>query len=159
MKIKDIDHIRPSGLDGETITSNVGILAHICDGIGEDASGREYFITKCRRVLHVDYWDCIGTSRKRCKECFGVEMEVELSDKSLRVLSAIIRYKIKHDGNSPTLRDLMRMVGISSTSVISHHLRRLELAGKIERGVSSARDIVIPGAKWIPPDYYTEGQS
>jgi len=63
------------------------------------------------------------------------------------ILSFIIAYKTRHDGLSPTYRDIMRGVGISSTSVVAGYVRRLQAAGRLRRG-PGGRGFVVPGGRW-----------
>jgi len=63
------------------------------------------------------------------------------------ILSYIIAYKRQHDGLSPTYRDIMRGVGISSTSVVAGHIRRLQAAGRLCLG-PRGRGFVVPGGRW-----------
>ena len=64
------------------------------------------------------------------------------------VLAYIIAYKRRHDGLAPTYRDIMRAVGISSTSVVAHHIHRLQAAGRLRRG-PGGRGFVVPGGRWV----------
>lgn len=65
------------------------------------------------------------------------------------VFRFIVEYKSKHDGNSPSLRDLMRAFDISATSVADNVLARLEKSGRIRRtGKQQSRCIEVPGGKW-----------
>ena len=63
------------------------------------------------------------------------------------ILSYIIAYKRRHDGLSPTYRDIMRAVGISSTSVVAGHIHRLQAAGRLRLG-PGGRGFVVPGGRW-----------
>lgn len=63
----------------------------------------------------------------------------------------IIRYKIAHDGNSPSYGDLMRDCHISSRSVVNHILTTMERAHCIKRSGGAKRGIEIIGAQWTPP--------
>jgi len=69
------------------------------------------------------------------------------------VLKAIIAYKQRHDGNSPTYRDLMAMTGLSSTSTVAYHLDNLERAGRIRRPArtGNSRVIEVVGGRWVAP--------
>jgi hypothetical protein len=62
----------------------------------------------------------------------------------------IVEYKRTHDGNSPTLREMMRACKISSLSVAYNQLRRLERAGLIRfiGGPSKPRCLAIVGGEW-----------
>lgn len=57
---------------------------------------------------------------------------------------AIIRRFWKEHGYSPSIEDLVREVPLSSTSVATYHLGRLEAEGKIKRTPGVARSIVLP---------------
>ncbi len=75
-----------------------------------------------------------------------------LSPKMVRVLDFIIRYKMVHDGNSPTSREIADGCAVSSVSVVHYYLRRLEEANRIDIGrKGKSRHIQIPGAQWTPP--------
>lgn len=70
------------------------------------------------------------------------------------ILSFIIRFKRDSGGDSPTIREIGRAVGITSSAVVAHHLNMLEERGYIIRGDElKARRITIPGGKWTyePP--------
>ena len=56
------------------------------------------------------------------------------------ILVAIDQYTCKH-GYAPTIRDIVTLVGLSSTSVVSYHLRRLEKRGYLTRERYHARTI------------------
>lgn len=66
------------------------------------------------------------------------------------ILAFIIRYKREHDGNSPSMREIMRNCNISSNAVAFNVLRRLEREGRIrlEHRCGVARSIAIPGGRW-----------
>lgn len=76
-----------------------------------------------------------------------------------RFFSAIVTYKKSHDGNSPSLVDLMYVCGISSTSVARSLLIELEQKGLIELlgGKYKSRSIHVVGGQWqystIPFDF------
>jgi repressor LexA len=75
------------------------------------------------------------------------------------MLKFIMRYKMRHDGNSPTYQEIMGEIGLSSTSTVSYHLDRLENEGLIRRPASTgnSRVIEIVGGKWTAPkDYHRE---
>lgn len=65
-----------------------------------------------------------------------------------RVYGFVCRYKETHDGNSPSLRDIVTELGLSSTSVANYHLMRLENDGRIEIVHGSTRQINVIGGKW-----------
>ena len=61
------------------------------------------------------------------------------------VLDFIIEYKRANDGLSPSMREIMAK-GVSSTSVVAWHLKKLELAGKIS--CNGVRGIKVKGGSW-----------
>jgi SOS-response transcriptional repressor LexA len=65
------------------------------------------------------------------------------------IFQAIITHKQTNDGNSPTIRQLMDATGITSTSVVAYHLRKLETSGLISRNPFDSRAINVPGGKWV----------
>lgn len=68
------------------------------------------------------------------------------------VLRFIIEYKSFHDGNSPSIREIMDACQITSTSVASNILRRLANRGDIrlvDDGESAlSRNIEVVGGHW-----------
>ncbi len=69
----------------------------------------------------------------------------EVEKQERRILECI-RDFIWERGYPPTVRDIARELGISSTSVVDYHLRRLERAGWIERDPRSSRGIRLTAA-------------
>jgi repressor LexA len=68
-----------------------------------------------------------------------------LEDQQQRILECI-RDFIQERGYPPTVRDIARELGISSTSVVDYHLKRLEQARWIERDPRSSRGIRLTAA-------------
>jgi SOS-response transcriptional repressor LexA len=64
------------------------------------------------------------------------------------ILDYIIAYKKKHDGNSPTFRNIMQACGISSLSHVQYILIQLEEQGLIRLAVSNAKAIEVVGGRW-----------
>jgi len=66
------------------------------------------------------------------------------------LLRYIVRYKTAHDGNSPTLREIMAACGISSMGTTRGILRRLVRDGFIRLpGRRDARAIEVIGGRWV----------
>lgn len=66
------------------------------------------------------------------------------------VFEFIIAFKKSHDGNSPTVREIAEGCGISSTSVVTYYLGRLEEEGRITRpDLGTACSIEVPGGRWM----------
>lgn len=68
--------------------------------------------------------------------------------KSDAIYRYIVRYKAANDGLSPSVREMVRALGLSSTSVVIYHLDRLEKAGRIIRAGRYEAGIKIPGGEW-----------
>jgi len=70
------------------------------------------------------------------------------------MLAYIIDYKRATQGHSPTIREMMAALGITSTSALRYSLNKLTERGCIElaSGRGEALDIRIPGARWVGPD-------
>lgn len=77
----------------------------------------------------------------------------KLSPKDIEILNCIVMFKSKHDGNSPSIREIGDACGINSTSVVRYHMDRLERFGMIERAGSGhePRMIRVIGGCWLPP--------
>lgn len=69
-----------------------------------------------------------------------------------KIYDYIVAFKSKHDGNSPTIREIGDFAGISSSSVTNYHLRLLARLGLIDfRPQGRSRMITIIGGAWLPP--------
>lgn len=64
------------------------------------------------------------------------------------VLDFIKEYKADNDGNSPTVREIMEGVGLSSTSVVVYYLNNLVERELITRLKSDSRSIQVVGGSW-----------
>ena len=64
------------------------------------------------------------------------------------VYKYIIKYKRDNDGLSPSMREIMAQ-GVSSTSVVTWHLNKLEQEGKIN--CNGIRGIKVTGGEWRSP--------
>jgi repressor LexA len=79
-----------------------------------------------------------------------------LSDRQVRILEFIESYFDEHS-YPPTIREIGKAVGISSTSVVKYNLERLQEKGKIKRSGEVSRGLrlmaspsAVPGAHVIP---------
>lgn len=66
-----------------------------------------------------------------------------------RVYAAIVEYAGEHCGATPTVREIMEMVGISSTSVAAYNVKLLIGMGKL---AVVDRKLLVVGSRWIGPD-------
>lgn len=81
-------------------------------------------------------------------------MTKPITPRQRAVLNYIIRYKRDSGGDSPAIREIMRGVGIPSTSSVQYSLDALERAGLITRvGGYRHKCIAVKGGEWI----YREG--
>lgn len=68
-----------------------------------------------------------------------------------RVFDFIVAFKARHDGTSPSVREILEGVGhISSTSTINHHIDKLREKGwiKAEKVKGQYRHLQIVGGSW-----------
>lgn len=66
-----------------------------------------------------------------------------------RVYAFLIKYKVKHDGISPSLEEIMNATAIKSASHVNKILKSLEDDGLLRRR-GGHRNIDLLGA-WLPP--------
>ena len=69
----------------------------------------------------------------------------EANAKSERVFKHLCKYFDEY-GFQPTIRELQERAGLSSTSIVLFHLKRLEKQGRLKR------DNRVRSAQWIPVD-------
>lgn len=67
----------------------------------------------------------------------------KLSDRQRHILEAIDSFS-KDNGYSPTVREIGKMVGLSSSSTVQFHLNKLANAGLINRANELNRSITLP---------------
>lgn len=75
-----------------------------------------------------------------------------LTARQQATLNFIIRFKAGNCGDSPTIREIMRGVGIPSTSSAAYTLLRLEQRGYICRGLGNGartNRIEVVGGRWV----------
>lgn len=71
---------------------------------------------------------------------------------ALRVYRFIVRYKQRHDGCSPSVRQIVDRLALSSTSTVAYYLDMLEADGKIRRSDDSRScNIEVVGGRWLAP--------
>jgi SOS-response transcriptional repressor LexA len=64
-----------------------------------------------------------------------------------QIYNFIVKFKEENDGNSPTHRDIMEAIGISSLSVAHYHIQKL-----VEQGLITTDEqgqISVIGGKWV----------
>jgi hypothetical protein len=75
------------------------------------------------------------------------------ADPKERIFWYIVEYKRNHDGNSPTMREIMVGCGISTTSMVYLYLNQMKAAGLIRRpepesGIRCSASIEVVGGEW-----------
>jgi SOS-response transcriptional repressor LexA len=70
-----------------------------------------------------------------------------MSNRAEAIFDFIIGYKMAHDGNSPSFRQISEALGFS-LSIIDRYLNELEETGLILRDKFQARQICIVGGHW-----------
>lgn len=70
-----------------------------------------------------------------------------------RVYRFIVKFMGQHCGMAPTLREIMRAVGLYSTNTVRFHLMKLEGDGRLAffDGTDKARGFYLVGARWVAP--------
>lgn len=71
----------------------------------------------------------------------------------INVYEEIVRYKIIHGGQSPSIPDLMYSTGYASTRPVAARLVQLEREGFIRRVGNTPRSITVIGEQWIAPPF------
>ena len=74
-----------------------------------------------------------------------------LSDREIRALRFIIKFKVEHGGISPTIREVMYGIGLRSTSSTRNVLFRLADTGLINLKWGEYRNIEVVGETYLPP--------
>ena len=78
-----------------------------------------------------------------------------MNENFLEVYRFILAYKLSHDGNSPTVREIVEGTAYNSTSAVKNALHHLHREGLIviPRETLSRR-IEVVGAAWLDPEAY-----
>jgi len=78
---------------------------------------------------------------------------LKLTAKKIKVYQYIVDFKSKHDGCSPSIRQIGRDLGITSTSAVSYNLDKLAEMGVIKiTQLGESRMIGVKGGTWTPPE-------
>lgn len=68
-----------------------------------------------------------------------------------RVLAFIVQFKQRHDGLGPNMSEIAQACGLSSSSLVSFYLTRLEGQRLIRLHERRAGGIEVVGGRWVPP--------
>jgi hypothetical protein len=71
--------------------------------------------------------------RRRVREI--EEAEKRLSEQQLRILECIRDWTAEHNGESPSVREIGRCVGLTSSGSVAYQLGQLEQLGVLDRSV------------------------
>lgn len=71
--------------------------------------------------------------------------DLPLTERQEQALACIRDHLARH-GRTPTIREICRAMGVSSTSVALYYVRRLTEAGRIARDFNVSRGIVLADA-------------
>ena len=71
-------------------------------------------------------------------------------EKRNRIMAFIVSFKERHDGLSPSMREIMDGCGMFSTSHVDYYLQQLEEMDLIKR--SGRRGIQVIGGVWLKPE-------
>lgn len=86
-----------------------------------------------------------------------IATDPSLNETDIEVYKFIIRFKQSHNGNSPSILEMVDGTHISSKSHAHYILRKLEDAGYLTMGNGQkSRGIQIPGTEWVMTDRYRE---
>ena len=73
---------------------------------------------------------------------------MEFNETTDLIFAFFVDFCGRHSGLPPTIREIVKGTGVSSTSVVSHHLRKLVRKGQLEN--INGR-YTVAGAEWYPP--------
>jgi SOS-response transcriptional repressor LexA len=62
-----------------------------------------------------------------------------------RIFRYIVNYKATSGGASPSVREIVRALDLSSTSIVNYHVKALEADGRLVR---DGHHLSIPGERW-----------
>lgn len=82
-----------------------------------------------------------------------IEVPSMESQRCQAIYNYLISYKLHHDGNPPTIRQIADACDIPSTSMIRRYLSIIQQEGFINVSPKAARSIEITGAAWLPPSF------
>jgi SOS-response transcriptional repressor LexA len=66
------------------------------------------------------------------------------------IFNFLVRYKSKHNGNTPTTREIATACCLS-VSTVKYHLAQLQIQDRIRVLAERPRQIEIVGSSWSPP--------
>lgn len=74
----------------------------------------------------------------------------ELALKDEAIFQFVMQYKKEHDGNSPSMREIVEGCGFDNVSVVYNGVKRLVQRGKFKDPVyRRSRGIEVVGGRWV----------
>jgi SOS-response transcriptional repressor LexA len=95
------------------------------------------------------WWETINNLKRMQAEKLGLVQTV--GDRKDRVYAYIVAYKLIHDGNSPSMKEIQFGCELSDPAAVAKVIRRLEKDGRIIHTKMSYRQIVVVGGSWTMP--------
>lgn len=94
-------------------------------------------------MYNVDNCSGRGAPQARGSGARTEEAQVAVTDRQQKILDYIRRY-LAENGYPPTIREIGKEVGITSTSVVNYHLIKLKTMGLLERDGQVSRGLKLP---------------
>jgi SOS-response transcriptional repressor LexA len=95
------------------------------------------------------WWETINNLKRMQREKLGLVQTV--GDRRDRAYAFIVAYKLQNDGNSPSVREIMAGVELSTPFLVTKVLRKLEKDGRITRKAGGHCQITVIGGSWTIP--------
>lgn len=73
-------------------------------------------------------------------------------DLTEEIYDYILHFAGNHCGVTPTIRQIMGAVGLTSTSLVHRHVGKLEKQGKLNRNEYDSPQYWVVGSRWFPPE-------
>jgi len=118
---------------------------------GKNRANKQFCSTKCYRLSRPAN-RCAAcnqpTKSRGATHCRACADAIDRCDTDNLVFAAIVDYKRRHDGNTPSAGELER-TALCTKKTVQIAITRLSAAGRIRfQGTGPYRDIIIPGGKW-----------
>ena len=104
-------------------------------------------------LVSKDHWECNwcgrGVHDRATTIVPSAQHAKRFREKLDKVFAFIVAYKQTHDGNSPTVREIGKACGISSTSVVMYALHALAAQDRIKFTRNVSRTIQVVNGRWV----------
>jgi SOS-response transcriptional repressor LexA len=95
------------------------------------------------------WWETINELKRLQRQSLGLVQTV--GDRKDRVYAFLVAYKLSHNGNSPSVREIMAGCELPNPNEVTRVLRKLEKDGRISRAMPSHCQITVIGGSWTIP--------